>query len=195
MGNVHESRRMPKRALLSVVVGILGLLGLGCGLVAVRGAWSVVMGTQFLPRHLEVQVDGTLTPENGWRSGKSPLSKPPAPEEWIEVTQARVQDDQLRILIKRCRPPNWFDTEISLSVGSDGIPSVRVRGGAHQSNGRAEWPDRNIGGLVRISSANFSPEHSFDEADFVIEYRLESDCSGSPVKREGKVVLTRDDLR
>jgi hypothetical protein len=189
MAQIEPTRGQPERSSSLVLVGIVGLLVLVGGVVGVCFAWSWWVGP---PRQLEVQVEPALSSDGGWRVGRTDLSQPPDPEEWVEVTPTRSRDGRLRVLVRNHRPPHYSERDFSISLAADRTPSIEVRGGAHETTSGLEWPDTNIGGLVRISSAELSPLHA---EELIIEYRTVGDCSGSPVERSGKVVLTRDDLR
>jgi hypothetical protein len=175
-----------------MLVGALGLLVLGCGLVVACAAWSIWPHAPSTPRHLEVRVEPGLTSDGGWRAGRTALSQPSDQEEWVEVTPTRGRDGELRVLVRHQRPPHYLDTNLSISIAAGRTPLIEVRSASHETSSGSEWPDSNIGGLVRISTAEIPP---LKAEEVIIEYRTVGDCSGSPVERYGKVILTRDELR
>jgi hypothetical protein len=173
------------RTSVLVRVGLVSLLVLGGGWVVVRGA-SFMWPGLLHPRQLEVHVDPGLTSNGGWKVGRTDLSQLPDREEWVEVTPTRRPDGELRVLVRHHRPPSYSETDLLISAARGRTPSIEVRGGAGPQH-----PDENIGGLVRINSTEIPP---LSVEELIIEYRTVGDCAGSPVRREGKVILTRGEL-
>jgi hypothetical protein len=188
-------RRVARTAARWTFYGMVALLGMGCGLVAVGGAFLVfVTSRSEPPRTLEVRVDPSLAPDGGWRSGRTELTEPPGRKVWVEVSASK-KPDCLSVLVETHWPPYWGDLEFELTDTGGSAPRVEVRGGTHEESSGSEWPDSNAGGLIRVSSADFAGAAWLPGECLVIQYELVSTNSGSQAERNGKVVLTRDDFR
>lgn len=179
----------PRRARSLMLLGSVALLLIGCGLALVRVKWT---GARPTPRRLEVRVEPGLTPDGGWRAGTTALSKDPDQDQSVEVTPTRGREGQLQVHVRSQRPPYCLDTDLSISISANQAPSIEIRNAVHETGSTIETPDTNIGGLVRINTAEIPPLHA---EELIIEYRTVGDCSGSPVERRGKVILARDELR